>query len=41
MPLGCADDIEGLLTENRIFKQHNVLIGAITLEDAWGWGFPA
>src|SRR5262249_40409580 len=30
---------EGLLTENRIFKQRNVGIGEITLEDAWGWGF--
>jgi len=33
------DDIEGLLTENRIFKQRNVDIGVITLEDAFAWGF--
>src|ERR1043166_3527875 len=33
------DDIEGLLTENRIFKQRNVDIGKITRADAWGWGF--
>jgi NADH-quinone oxidoreductase subunit D len=37
--LKVCDDIEGLLTDNRIFKQRNVDIGAITLEDAWGWGF--
>jgi len=37
--LKVCDDIEGLLTENRIFKQRNVDIGAITREDAWGWGF--
>ena len=28
------DDIEGLLTDNRIFKQRNVDIGVVTLEDA-------
>ena len=33
------DDIEGLLTDNRIFKQRNVDIGIISLEDAWAWGF--
>jgi NADH-quinone oxidoreductase subunit D len=33
------DDIEGLLTENRIFKQRNVDIGVVTLEDAFAWGF--
>jgi NADH-quinone oxidoreductase subunit D len=33
------DDIEGLLTENRIFKQRNVDIGVISLEDAMDWGF--
>ena len=33
------DDIEGLLTENRIFKQRNVDIGTISLEDAFAWGF--
>ena len=33
------DDIEGLLTENRIFKQRNVDIGVIGLEDAMDWGF--
>ncbi|MEZ5839645.1 MAG: NADH-quinone oxidoreductase subunit D [Hyphomicrobiales bacterium] len=37
--LGVCDDIEGLLTENRIFKQRNVDIGVVSLEDAWAWGF--
>ncbi len=32
------DDIETLLTENRIFKQRNVDIGVITREDALSWG---
>ena len=34
-----VDDLEGLLTENRIFKQRNVDIGVVSLEDAWKWGF--
>ena len=33
------DDIEGLLTENRIFKQRNVDIGVVSLDDAFKWGF--
>src|SRR6188508_1764203 len=33
------DDIEGLLTDNRIFKQRNVDIGVVSLEDCWKWGF--
>ena len=33
------DDIEGLLTENRIFKQRNVDIGVVTLEECFAWGF--
>jgi NADH-quinone oxidoreductase subunit D len=33
------DDIEGLLTDNRIFKQRNVDIGVVRLEDAFAWGF--
>lgn len=36
--LKVCDDIEGLLTENRIFKQRNVDIGVLELDDAWGWG---
>ena len=32
------DDIEGLLTHNRIFKQRNVDIGIIGREDALAWG---
>jgi NADH-quinone oxidoreductase subunit D len=37
--LKVLDDIEGLLTDNRIFKQRNVDIGVISLEDAFAWGF--
>ena len=33
------DEIEALLTNNRIFKQRNVDIGIVSLEDAWKWGF--
>ena len=33
------DDIEQLLTGNRIFKQRNVDIGVISLEDCFKWGF--
>lgn len=32
-------DIDSLLTENRIFKQRNVDIGIVKLEDAWNLGF--
>jgi len=33
------DDIESLLTENRIFKQRTVDIGAISAKNAIDWGF--
>ncbi len=33
------DDIEGLITDNRIFKQRNVDIGVVTKEEAIAWGF--
>jgi len=33
------DDVEGLLTENRIFKQRLVDIGKISAADAMDWGF--
>ena len=33
------NDIDGLLTENRIFKQRNVDIGVVTEEDVLAWGF--
>jgi len=33
------DDIEGLITGNRIFKQRNVDIGVVTKEEAYAWGF--
>ncbi|AKS46614.1 NADH dehydrogenase subunit D [Octadecabacter temperatus] len=32
-------DIDGLLTENRIFKQRNVDIGVVTEQDILDWGF--
>ena len=34
-----VDDIEELLTENRIFKQRLVDIGVVSAEDALDWGF--
>ena len=37
--LKALDDIDELLTGNRIFKQRNVDIGVISLEDAWRLGF--
>jgi NADH-quinone oxidoreductase subunit D len=33
------DDIETLLTGNRIFKQRNVDIGVVDLKDCFDWGF--
>ncbi|MDF1735281.1 MAG: NADH-quinone oxidoreductase subunit D [Minwuia sp.] len=33
------DDVEGLLTENRIFRQRNVDIGGLSVDDALDWGF--
>ncbi|MDX6748395.1 NADH-quinone oxidoreductase subunit D [Geminicoccaceae bacterium 1502E] len=33
------DDVEALLTENRIFKQRTVDIGVVSIEDALDWGF--
>jgi len=33
------DDLESLLTENRIFKQRTVDIGIISAEQAFDWGF--
>ena len=37
--LQVCDDIEVLLTDNRIFKQRNVGIGVVKLADAWLLGF--
>ncbi|HEY0437486.1 MAG TPA: NADH-quinone oxidoreductase subunit D [Phenylobacterium sp.] len=34
-----CDDIEGLITGNRIFKQRNVDIGVVSQEQALAWGF--
>jgi NADH-quinone oxidoreductase subunit D len=33
------DDMEGLLTESRIFRARNVDIGVVSKEDALAWGF--
>ncbi len=37
--LKAVGDIDRLLTNNRIFKQRNVDIGIVSLDDAWSWGF--
>ena len=33
------DDLDGLLTENRIFKQRNVNIGVVSEQEILDWGF--
>jgi NADH-quinone oxidoreductase subunit D len=37
--LKVCDDLEELLTDNRIFKQRNVDVGVVKLADAWARGF--
>ncbi|MDX8518222.1 NADH-quinone oxidoreductase subunit D [Mesorhizobium dulcispinae] len=37
--LKVCDNLEDLLTDNRIFKQRNADVGFISLDDAWAWGF--
>src|SRR5919205_1671524 len=37
--LKVCDDLDDLVIDNRIFKQRNVDIGVVSLEDAWRWGF--
>jgi len=37
--LPVLDDLEVLLTGNRIFLQRNAEIGVVSAEDAWKWGF--
>jgi len=37
--LRVVDDLDRLLTGNRIFKQRNVDIGVVSLKQAWEWGF--
>lgn len=32
-------NLDNLITGNRIFKQRNVDIGVVSLDDAWAWGF--
>ena len=36
--LNVLDDLESLLTENRIFKQRNVDIGVVSKQDVLDWG---
>ena len=37
--LKVLDDLWALFVENRIFKQRNVDIAIVTLEECWAWGF--
>lgn len=37
--LKVLDDIDGLLTGNRIFKQRNADIGVVSLDECFQWGF--
>ena len=37
--LKVCDDLDALVMDNRIFKQRNVDIAVVTLEQAWAWGF--
>ncbi len=37
--LKVLDDLQELFIENRIFKQRNVDIGVVSLEDCWAYGF--
>ncbi|HVV80136.1 MAG TPA: NADH-quinone oxidoreductase subunit D [Pseudolabrys sp.] len=37
--LKICDDIDRLVIGNRIFKQRNVDIAVVKLEDAWNWGY--
>ncbi len=37
--LKVVDDLDALLTPNRIFKQRNVDIGVVSLDECWAWGF--
>jgi NADH-quinone oxidoreductase subunit D len=37
--LSLVNDLDTLVMGNRIFKQRNVDIGVISLDEAWAWGF--
>ena len=37
--LKVCDDLDALFIGNRIFKQRNVDIGVVSLEECWKWGF--
>ena len=37
--LKVLDDLDALVMGNRIFKQRNVDIGVVSLDECWAWGF--
>ncbi|UOM34912.1 NADH-quinone oxidoreductase subunit D [Acuticoccus sp. I52.16.1] len=37
--LSVVDDLDRLITDNRIFRQRNAEIGVVTLDECWAWGF--
>jgi NADH-quinone oxidoreductase subunit D len=37
--LRVCDDLQTLFLDNRIFKQRNVDIGVVSLDECWAWGF--
>jgi NADH-quinone oxidoreductase subunit D len=37
--LKTVDDLDRLMTGNRIFKQRNADIGVVSLDECWAWGF--
>ena len=37
--LSVCNDLEALFIDNRIFKQRNVDIGVVSLDECWAWGF--
>ncbi|RAH98880.1 NADH-quinone oxidoreductase subunit D [Acuticoccus sediminis] len=37
--LKVVDDLDRLITDNRIFRQRNADIGVVSLDECWAWGF--
>ena len=37
--LAVCEDLDALFIQNRIFKQRNVDIGVVSLDECWKWGF--
>ena len=37
--LKVVDDLDNLITDNRIFRQRNADIAVVTLDECWAWGF--